>query len=55
MCYQQLLIELSDKQKVNYANLSLGAFGRIRNNSLIMTAMKNFVLPKENLNLDLKI
>ena len=48
--YQELLAELSYKYKVNYANLSLGAIAIIGNNSLIMTAMKNFDLFKKTLN-----
>ena len=48
--YQQLLAELSNKYKVNYVNLSLGAIAIIGNNSLIMTAMKNFDLFKKTLN-----
>ena len=48
--YQQLLAELSKKQKVYYVNLSLVAIGMVGNGSLIMTAMKNFDLSKETLN-----
>ena len=42
--YQQLLAELSNKNKVYYVNLSLGAIGIIGKDSLIMTAMGNFNL-----------
>ena len=49
--YQQLLAELSNKYKVNYVNLSLGAIGIIGKDSLIMTAMGNFDLSKETLNI----
>ena len=48
--YQQLLAELSNKYKVYYVNLSLGAIGTIENDSLIKTAMENFDLTKETLN-----
>ena len=48
--YQQLLAELSNKYKVYYVNLSLGAIGIIGKDSLIMTAMGNFDLSKETLN-----
>ena len=48
--YQHLLAELSNKYKVYYVNLSLGAIGIIGNNSLIMTALGNFDLSKETLN-----
>ena len=48
--YQQLLAELSNKNKVYYVNLSLGAIGIIGKDSLIMTAMGNFNLSKETLN-----
>ena len=48
--YQQLLAELSNKNKVYYVNLSLGAVGIIGKDSLIMTAMGNFNLSKETLN-----
>ena len=48
--YQQLLAELSNKHKVYYVNLNLGAIGMIGKDSLIMTAMGNFDLPKETLN-----
>ena len=49
--YQQLLAEPSYKYKVCYVNLSLGAIGIIGKDSLIMTAMGNFDLFKETLNL----
>ena len=49
--YQQLLAELSNKYKVFYVNLSLGAIGIIGKDSLIMTAMGKFGLSKEILNL----
>ena len=45
--YQQLLAKLSNKYKVYYVNLSLGAIGIIGKDSLIMTAMGNFDLSKE--------
>ena len=48
--YQQLLAKLSNKYKVYYVNLSLGAIGIIGKDSLIMTAMGNFDLSKETLN-----
>ena len=48
--YQQLLAKLSNKYKVYYVNLSLGAIGMIGKDSLIMTAMGNFDLSKETLN-----
>ena len=48
--YQQLLAELSNKYKVYYVNLSLGAIGTIGKDSLIMTALKVFDLSKETLN-----
>ena len=48
--YQQLLAKLSNKYKVYYVNLSLGAIGIIGKDSLIMTAMGNFNLSKETLN-----
>ena len=48
--YQQLLAELSNKNKVYYVNLSLGAIGIIGKDSLIMTAMGNFNLSEETLN-----
>ena len=48
--YQQLLAKLSNKYKVYYVNLNLGAIGIIRKDSLIMTAMGNFDLSKETLN-----
>ena len=44
--YQQLLAELSNRYKINYVNLSLGAIGTIVNDSLVMTAMKKFNLEK---------
>ena len=47
---QQLLAKLSNKCKVFNVNLSLGAIGTIRKDSLIMTAMENFDLSKETLN-----
>ena len=40
-CYQQLLAKLSNKYKVYYVNLSLGAISIIGKDSLIMTAMGN--------------
>ena len=40
--YQQLLAKLSNKYKVYYVNLGLGAIGIIGKVSLIMTAMGNF-------------
>ena len=49
-CYQQLLAKLSNKYKVYYVNLSLGAIGIIGKDSLIMTAMGNLDLSKETLN-----
>ena len=48
--YQQLLAKLSNKYKVYYVNLSLGAIGMIGKDSLIMTALGNFDLSKETLN-----
>ena len=48
--YQQLFAKLSNKYKVYYVNLSLGAIGIIVKDSLIMTAMRNFDLSKETLN-----
>ena len=48
--FQQLLAKLSNKYKVYYANLSLGAIGIIGKDSLIMTVMGNFDLSKETLN-----
>ena len=48
--YQQLLAELSNKYKVFYVNLSLGAIGIIGKDSLIMTAMGKCGLSKEILN-----
>ena len=44
--YQQLLAKLSNKYKVYYVNLSLGAIGIIGKDSLITTAMGNFDLSK---------
>ena len=52
--YQQLLAKLSNKYKVYYVNLSLGAIGIIGKDSLIMTAMGNFDLSKETLNFKVK-
>ena len=49
--YQQLLVEPSNKYKVCYVNLSLGAIDIIGKDSLIMTAKGNFDLFKETLNL----
>ena len=48
--YQQLLAKLSNKYKVYYVNLSLGAIGIIGKDSLIMTELGNFDLSKETLN-----
>ena len=48
--YQQLLIQLLNKYKIYYVNLSLGAIGTIGKDNLIMTAMGNFDLSKETLN-----
>ena len=48
--FQQLLAKLSNKYKVYYANLSLGAICIIGKDSLIMTVMGNFDLSKETLN-----
>ena len=49
--YQKLLAEPSNKYKVCYVNLSLGAIGIIGKDSLITTAMGNFGLFKETFNL----
>ena len=49
--YQQLLAELSNMYKVYYVNFSLGAIGIIGKDSLIVTAMGNFDLSKETLNI----
>ena len=48
--FQQLLAKLSNKYKVYYANLSMGATDIIGKDSLIMTVMGNFDLSKETLN-----
>ena len=45
-----MLAKLSNKYKVYYVNLSLGAIGMIGKDSLIMTALGNFDLSKETLN-----
>ena len=42
--YQQLVVELSNKYKVYYINVSFGAIGIIGKDSLIVTAMGNWFI-----------
>ena len=42
-CYRQALAKLSNKYNVYYENLGLGAIGIIGKDSLIMTAIGNFM------------